>query len=183
MVFLKNSHTIALIMKIFKKHPFGLGFQAKKRVKTIQRHFLKHQLSLSVAESCTGGELSSLLNSLPGSSQFFKGGLVAYSTDIKERVLGIQKEDIKRFGFAGEGLATLMAQKAQGLFQSDWSLSVTGFASPDLKNPSSEAGKVAFALCSPSQTHSQTSYFKGEREAIRRQAVLFAFDFLLSQMK
>ena len=136
-----------------------------------------------MAESCTGGKLSEWLTSLPGSSSFFKGGVIAYGEEVKKNLLQVDPKIIEEKGLVSEETAHLMAQSVKSLLKTDWSFSVTGFAGPPNKKKDEEVGKVAFALCSPFAYKTCVRYFKGEREDIRNKATLFALDFLLSELK
>lgn len=154
-----------------------------QRLKDLRNLLHAGKQTLSVAESCTGGKLSEWLTFLPGSSDFFKGGVVSYWTEIKENILQVDPKVIEEKGVVSEETARLMAQGIKNLFKTDWSLSVTGFAGPPNKKKEEEAGKVVFALCSPFAYQTSVRYFKGEREEIRNKATLFALDFLLSELK
>ena len=149
----------------------------------IQKTLLKQKETLSVAESCTGGLLSSWFTHLPGSSLYFKGAVISYQTEVKENLLQVPSQVIKEKGVVSEDCAWLMAKGVKNLLKTDWSLSVTGFASPTQK-PEEEVGKVAFALCSKIAYKTKLQYFKEvNREDVRTQATLFAIHFLVSELK
>ncbi|MCY4513361.1 MAG: CinA family protein [Bdellovibrionales bacterium] len=154
-----------------------------QKLKDLQNLLRHKKETLSVAESCTGGKLSEWLTFLPGSSDFFKGGVVSYWTEIKESFLQVDSKAIEEKGVVSEETARLMAQGIKKLFKTDWSLSITGFAGPPNKKKDEEVGKVVFALCSPFAYQTSVRYFKGEREDIRNKATHFALDFLLSELK
>ena len=154
-----------------------------QKLKSLQNSLRSRKETLSVAESCTGGKLSDWLTFLPGSSEFFKGGVVSYWTEIKESLLQVDSKVIKEKSAVSEEVAHLMAQGIKKLLKTDWSISVTGFAGPPNKKRNEEVGKVAFALCSPFASQTCVRYFKGEREDIRTKATLFALDYLLSELK
>ena len=154
-----------------------------QKLKNLQDQLRNKKETLSVAESCTGGKLSDWLTLLPGSSDFFKGGVIAYGTEVKENLLKVDSKIIKEKSVVSEEVAHLMAQGIKELLQTDWSLSVTGFAGPPNNKKREEVGKVAFALCSPFASQTCVRYFKGEREDIRTKAALFALDLLLSEFK
>ena len=154
-----------------------------QKLKNLQKQLKKRRETLSVAESCTGGKLSEWLTFLPGASDFFKGGVVSYWTEVKIDLLQVDPQVIEKKGVVSEETARLMSQGVKKRFQTDWSLSVTGFAGPPNKKKPTEVGKVAFALCSPFAYKTCIRYFKGEREEIRTKATLFALDFLLSELK
>lgn len=108
---------------------------------------LKEQgLSLSTAESCTGGYLSHLITSLPGSSAAFKGGVVSYSNELKEQVLGVQASTLASYGAVSEQVALEMALGAQKNFRTDYSMAVTGIAGPDGGTADKPVGTVWIAV-------------------------------------
>lgn len=105
-----------------------------------------HQLSLSTAESCTGGYLSHLITSLPGSSAVFKGGVVSYSNELKEQVLGVQASTLAAYGAVSEQVALEMALGAQKNFKTDYSMAITGIAGPDGGTDDKPVGTVWIAV-------------------------------------
>ncbi|WP_144282389.1 CinA family nicotinamide mononucleotide deamidase-related protein [Chryseobacterium echinoideorum] len=104
------------------------------------------QLSISTAESCTGGELAKMLTSNTGSSQFFLGGIVAYATEKKVKILNVSESTIERFTVVSEEVAREMSEGCQKLFQTDISLSTTGVAGPDKGEDGKEVGTVYYSI-------------------------------------
>jgi nicotinamide-nucleotide amidase len=102
----------------------------------------KDKLTISVAESMTGGLISSIITDTPGSSEFFSGGVVSYSVSSKVNLLGIKRNDIEKYGVVSEEICIEMAKKVKDIFGSDYSLSVTGFA-----GPGSEIIKAGLVFC------------------------------------
>lgn len=131
--------------------------------------FLKNPLTLSLAESMTGGALSYSFVKESGASNYFKGSLVAYGEDIKKKLLPVSEEMISTHGVVSQEVALGMAKGALLLFDSDISLGVTGFAGP----LGDDVGKVAFAIASKKNLSlSQLSFFKGDRESIIEQTIV-----------
>lgn len=154
------------------------------RLKKIQNYFLSSRQSLAVAESCTGGLLGFWLSHLPGSSQYFKGGIISYQTELKIKLLGLCENQIQEKGLVTEDCALSMAQGVKKLLKSDWALSTTGIAGPALGELGEPVGKLAFGLNGPDRNKSQIEHFPGpKRQDIRHQAALFALDFLISEFK
>jgi len=91
---------------------------------------LKHQLTLATAESCTGGLIGHRLTEVPGSSEYFLGGIIAYSNAIKERVLGVSRATLEAHGAVSAETAGEMARGARRVLGVDIALSVTGIAGP-----------------------------------------------------
>jgi len=103
-------------------------------------------LSLSVAESCTGGYLSHLLTRLPGSSRVFKGGGIVYSNALKTRLLDVAEETLATHGAVSEAVVIEMAQGAQRNFVTDYSIAITGIAGPDGGSDEKPVGTVWIAI-------------------------------------
>jgi nicotinamide-nucleotide amidase len=86
--------------------------------------------SLAVAESCTGGTLSRLITSVPGSSDYFLGGVVSYSNAVKRSILAVDAADIEQYNVVSHEVARAMAQGVRARLGSDWAISTTGIAGP-----------------------------------------------------
>lgn len=104
------------------------------------------KLTISTAESCTGGELALLVISNPGSSKYFIGGVVAYATQKKTDILGVSEGIIERFTVVSEEVAREMAEGCQNLFKTDISLSTTGVAGPGKGEDGKEVGLVYYTI-------------------------------------
>ncbi|MGS0747570.1 CinA family nicotinamide mononucleotide deamidase-related protein [Halpernia sp. GG3] len=107
---------------------------------------VKQKLTISTAESCTGGELARLITSVSGSSNYFIGGMIPYQTDKKIDILGVSKNTIEKFTVVSEEVAAEMAVKCQDLFKSDIAISTTGVAGPNQDEDGNETGTVFYAL-------------------------------------
>ena len=153
-------------------------------LKRIHEYFCDSSESLSVAESCTGGLLSFWLTALPGASQYFKGGIVAYQTAVKVEQLGLSIEKIKQEGLVTKNCVLFMAQSVKKKFKSDWALSTSGIAGPSKGERGENVGKIAFSVCSPCSEKSIVKQFDNtDRQTLRYKASLFALDFLISEFK
>lgn len=97
----------------------------------LQRILRKRKLTIAVAESCTGGLLAAALTDLPGSSEYFLGGMVTYANQAKIGILGVDAEMIRRHGAVSRQVARQMARGARQVFSADLGVSVTGIAGPD----------------------------------------------------
>lgn len=103
-------------------------------------------LTLAVAESCTGGLLGHRLTLVSGSSEYFLGGVIAYSNEIKTRVLGISYEVLRKEGAVSDTVARLMAMSVRGRFNSDLGIGITGIAGPKGGSDEKPVGLVYVGL-------------------------------------
>lgn len=153
----------------------------KKILEVIQRvheSFRKIGLTLSVAESCTGGLISHYLTSLPGASNFFEAAVVTYSAEAKKEILDIPSEIISKYGVVSEETAREMAEKIRALTKTDFSLSTTGNMGPDVLE-GKEKGLVYIAVSKKGKTLSKELRLTGDREENKKEASLSALRFLI----
>ena len=122
--------------------------------------------TVSVAESFTSGRVASTLTSVPGASEYFIGGVVAYSEDIKREVLGVKSKTIERNGVVHHTTAIEMAQGISKVMSSDYALSTTGLAGPGGGTPKLPVGTVCFAISGPQFIKSYTKTIEGDREDV-----------------
>ncbi|NIF06887.1 CinA family nicotinamide mononucleotide deamidase-related protein [Chryseobacterium sp. Tr-659] len=104
------------------------------------------KLTISTAESCTGGELAKMITSVSGSSKYFLGGMIAYATEKKVRILNVSQETVNRFTVVSEEVAQEMAKGCQELFGTDISLSTTGVAGPGKGEDGKDIGTVFYTI-------------------------------------
>ncbi len=137
-------------------------------------------LTLSAAESCTGGLVAKRITDLPGASAVFRGGVVSYTNDVKAQVLGVPEELLEAFGAVSEPVARAMAERCRMICGSDLAVSVTGVAGPDRDDRDNEVGTVYIALASAEGTVCQKlSCGKGRgRDRVRSAAASHVFDLL-----
>lgn len=144
----------------------------------------KKGITLGVVESATGGLLSHLITSVPGSSDYYKGGVTAYSNEIKIKVVGVSKEALSRYGAVSSQVAKEMAQGGRKLLRVDICLSDTGIAGPGGAGPGKPVGLFYLGLSCESGTASQKHNFSGNREqnkqAAARVALQWLRDYLMS---
>ena len=126
--------------------------------------------SLSVAESITGGALTSEIVSVPGASHILKGSIVAYSVEIKMRELSVPQELIDRAGVVSEEVALAMADGIRARLNTTWSIASTGVAGPG-PHQGIAAGTVWLAIVGPNTRETVKLALEGDRETVRRGAV------------
>ena len=142
-----------------------------------------HGWSLSVAESCTGGLLASRITDIPGASDYFLGGVVAYENVVKERLLGVSAETLSRYGAVSEKTALEMAQGCQRIFGSDLSVAITGIAGPGGGTPEKPVGTVFVAVATSKGLRSVRLQLSGERIQNKAQSVDAALKLCLEAMR
>ena len=138
--------------------------------------------TMGTAESCTGGLIAALLTCIPGSSNWFKGSIVAYSNEIKEKVLGVDSAILKEHGAVSEETAIAMAGGTRKLLNVDCALAVTGIAGPGGGTHEKEVGTVCFAWDLKGELSSETEKFTGSRKQVREKAARHALDGLLCRL-
>ena len=111
------------------------------------------KLTLSTAESCTGGELARMITSNPGSSSYFLGGIIPYDTQKKIDILKVKKETVRQYTVVSEEVASEMASGCQNLFKTDISLSTTGVAGPGKGEDGKDIGLVYYSIKVGDKTH------------------------------
>lgn len=116
-------------------------------------------LSISTAESCTGGLISFMLTSAPGSSEYFKGAIVSYATEVKENVLGVSSELIKKHTVVSREVAEAMAQGIRERLQTDIAVSTTGVAGPAKGEDGKEVGTVWIGVADKNSVKSFMYFF------------------------
>ncbi|MFY9720005.1 MAG: competence/damage-inducible protein A [Candidatus Cybelea sp.] len=136
------------------------------------------QRTVAVAESCTGGRIAAALTSVPGSSQSFIGGVVAYANAVKISALGVDAETIERDGAVSEEVARRMARGARERLGADLALATTGIAGPDGGTPEKPVGLVIFGLADGGASRAWRFHLDGDREKIQERATAIALRIL-----
>ena len=128
------------------------------------------KMTMAVAESCTGGLISSRITDLSGSSKFFSMGIVAYSNKIKENILGVSPRLLKKNGAVSKEVALEMAKGARLVANTDIGVGVTGVAGPTGGTKKKPVGLVYIAFATDKRRIVKEFRFKGSRQDIKRQA-------------
>ena len=140
------------------------------------RLLAKKKLKFAIAESCTGGLVSNLITNVPGSSVYFKGGLVVYSDDVKIKILGVDGATIKKYGAVSGETAEEMASGVKRLYESDLGLAITGIAGPGGGSAKKPVGLVYMALARDNKVICNHCVFTGSRKEIKERVSAFALD-------
>lgn len=144
----------------------------QKTINKVHDLLIKKKKSIAVAESCTGGLLSTMLTQASGSSRYFSLGVTAYSNNAKADILKIPRALIMKKGAVSEEVAHKMAQSVRNLAKADFGIGITGIAGPTgaaLKKP---VGTVFIAIDSEDKKTCNKFIFKGRRNAVRKKAAL-----------
>ena len=139
-------------------------------------------LTISVAESCTGGSLSSSLTSISGASSYFNCGFITYSNQSKIDMLGVSAESIEMYGAVSEKVAHEMVTGAGQKSHSNLAVSITGIAGPSGGSASKPVGMVCLGFFFDGNVTTTTQFFSGSRSDIVSQSVTFALVELSSKI-
>jgi nicotinamide-nucleotide amidase len=138
----------------------------------------RRHLTISVAESCTGGLIGHLLTNVPGSSDYFIGGVIVYSNTSKIKLLGISSETLKTHGAVSDPVVREMARGARNRLASSIGLSVSGIAGPDGGSREKPVGTVYIGLAGNERVVSGKYQFQGTREQVKMNTAMMALDWV-----
>ncbi|MCL0057689.1 CinA family protein [Dehalococcoidales bacterium] len=136
------------------------------------------KLTLGVIESASGGLISHLITNVPGSSDYYKGSVTAYSNEVKIKLVGVKQDTINRYGAVSAQMAEEMAEGGRKLLASDICLADTGIAGPSGATPGKPVGLFYLGLSHQAGTYSQKHNFHGDREQNKQQAANAALNWL-----
>lgn len=126
--------------------------------------------TLATAESCTGGMIGQLLTGVSGASQVYKGGVISYTNEVKQNVLGVDGKLLENIGAVSAPVAEAMAAGVRKLLNADAAVSVTGLAGPGGDEFGNPVGAVFIGFASETKSEVKEFHFTGDREAVRQQA-------------
>ncbi len=138
----------------------------------------KKNLKIAVAESCTGGLLSSVITDVSGSSKYFVLGTVVYSKEQKKKLLKIPESVLRKYSPVSEEAVLLMAENVRKLARTDLGIGITGYAGPSGGTKKNSKGTVYIAVSGKGFTRSRKYLFRGERGLVKEKAVYSALLFL-----
>ncbi|MEE4259269.1 MAG: competence/damage-inducible protein A [Bacteroidales bacterium] len=171
---------IEKLKKIIPTEIFGYDNETLEEV--VGNMLKKSGQTLSTAESCTGGYIAHLITSIPGSSAYFKGSVVAYANEIKENLLGVSKESLIRYGAVSQEVVNEMAAGARKIFNTDFSIAVSGIAGPDGGTEEKPVGTIWIALSSAKSTQSFKFKMGDHRQRNIRRTALTALNMLRREL-
>ena len=152
------------------------------KIQTLSQLLTDQSLTLSVAESCTGGNLSALLTSVSGSSTYFDRGYITYSNQAKMDMLDVDAEVLGRFGAVSEQTAFEMVNGVIQNSHSDIAVSITGIAGPTGGTVEKPVGMVCFGFYVKDKHFVKTQHFSGDRETVVASSVDFVIQTLVDEL-
>ena len=154
----------------------------KKLSQQLGKLLLRHNKTLSTAESCTGGLIAKVVTDIPGSSRYFMGGVVSYSNEIKIKVLHVGRALLERHGAVSKEVARAMATGVQSLMHTDCAIAVTGIAGPDGGSAKKPVGLVYIAVASGKEIAVKRFIFQKDRDGNRKETAAAAINMLLHKL-
>jgi nicotinamide-nucleotide amidase len=151
-------------------------------VQKVHELFRGKGLTLSVAESCTGGLISHYITTLSGASSYFKAGVVTYSAEAKAKFIGVSSNVMEKYGVVSRETAEEMAEKVRTAAGTDFSIATTGNLGPDVLE-GKERGLVYLAVGRNGETFSKELHLTGDRTANKEEAALSALRFLIEMVE
>lgn len=139
-------------------------------------------LSIALAESCSGGYASYLLTKIPGSSKIFKGSIVVYSLEIKSKLFGIPESELKKTQGVSKETAVVLAKKVRHKFKSSLGASIVGFAGPNAKK-GVKVGTIYISLCDGHSIINKKYLLKGPRNIIQKKSGNKLIDLIYEKIK
>ncbi len=164
------------IMPKIAKYVYGFGADSLEGV--IGQLLNKNNLTLATAESCTGGYLAHMITSVPGSSRYFKGSVIAYSNEVKTAQLGVSTEDLKQQGAVSEKVAKELAEGVRKALNTDIAIATTGIAGPDGGTIEKPVGTVWIAYSDKHKTLAKKFNFSRDRTFIVHWSALAALNMI-----
>ena len=179
---LKNTLDLAIgeLNGLIGENIFGLNDETLPVV--VSNALREKHATLALAESCTGGYISHIITQLPGSSDIYKGGVVAYSNIIKQTVLGVNQELLANYGAVSRQVVDAMLNGALKVFQSDYAIAVSGIAGPTGATPDKPVGTTWIGVASKSQRNVELFTFGNLRDINIQRAAYTALHQLLKLM-
>lgn len=151
--------------------------------KKLGRLCKERKLTLSVAESCTGGMIGAAITAIPGSSAYFYGGIISYSNEVKRAMLGVPQNILDKKGAVSAETVKAMVIGVQRLCRTDCGIAVSGVAGPDGGTKQKPVGLVYVGIGSEKKAKAFKYYFKGNRQEIRKQTTQAALKRMIEEIK
>ncbi len=170
-----------LVIRRAGRHVFTTT--GEKIEEALVRILSEKQLTLSTAESCTGGLLSELITSVPGASKVYNGGMTVYTNRAKQNWLGVSRNILDQYGAVSEETALALSRGARSAAGSDWAISITGVAGPGGGSKKKPVGTVCIGLAGGGKVTACRFHFTGDRSEIRLRSARKAMELLLNRLR
>ena len=169
--------------QLYRLVPELIYGEGEDRLEQVVGRLLKERgQTLSLAESCTGGYVSHLITSVPGSSAYFTGGVVSYANAVKMEELGIPSDMLELNGAVSRPVVEQMAQGVRQALRTDWSMAFSGVAGPDGGTPEKPVGTVWIAVAGPHGVRSVQGFFPGTRDLVIQRSALAGLNLLRKEL-
>lgn len=156
-----------------------MSIETKFLSKEISEIFWREGFTLATAESCTAGNVAAIITAVPGSSRFYKGGVVAYSNEVKQNLLAVKPETLESYGAVSEETVTEMVRGAISTFDSEYAIATSGIAGPGGGTPEKPVGTIWIAVGNKAKVLTEKLSGDEGREKNIQQAVKKALRLLL----
>ena len=173
-----------LFKKLYKIIPDNIvGYEDASVQQLVHQLLTERGQTLAVAESCTGGTIASRFTAMTGSSAYFLAGVVAYANEAKRDILGVNYDDIMRYGAVSEQVARQMAEGARRIAGADYAIATTGIAGPTGGSAEKPVGTVWIAVATPTHTIAMMRPSGTDRGQIVNRASAYAIEMLYKELK
>ena len=173
-----------LFKELYKIIPDNIvGYEDASVQQLVHQILTEQGKTLAVAESCTGGTIASRFTAMAGSSAYFLAGVVSYSNESKRDILGVNYDDIMRYGAVSEQVARQMAEGARRITGADYAISTTGIAGPTGGSVEKPVGTVWIAVATPTHTVAMMRPSGTDRGQIINRASAYAIEMLYKELK
>ena len=160
-----------------------VGFEDATVEQLVHNILIERGKTLAVAESCTGGAIASKFTAMAGASYYFQAGVVSYSNESKRDILGVNMDDIIRYGAVSEQVAVQMAESVRKVTQSHYAISTTGIAGPTGGSAEKPVGTVWIGIATPTRSFAVLKNCGTDRSQIIQRATAYAIRLLLDELK
>jgi nicotinamide-nucleotide amidase len=164
-------------------HDIIVGFDEDETLEVVVGRILKNQnKTIATAESCTGGKIAEVITSVPGASNYFKGSVVSYATEVKINVLGVSEALINTHSVVSAEVASAMALNVKKIMNTDYAIATTGNAGPTKGDTNAEVGSVFIALATANEVIVEEFNFGQPREKVIDRAVIKSLEILQKEI-
>lgn len=162
---------------------YFMGFECDNLAETLGERLLKNGKTVATAESCTGGNIAHLITLVAGSSRYYKGSVVSYANEVKEKVLGVRAGDLQQYGAVSEEVVKQMAEGVKKLLKTDYAIATSGIAGPSGGSDEKPVGTVWIAVAGERGCVAEKFFFNSTRDNFIERTSNQAILMLLHQMR